>query len=254
MDEKSKIAREQLELALDIGVSMMQAGAEINRIEESVSRICKAFGATKVEVFAVRYLIVATVSGNGYSGITETRSAWKYERNLSKLTALNDLSRNICNGIIDYEQIREKFNDIENIKDWNLIQMMIIYALISSSFTIFFGGDAVDMLVSGFIGLLVAPVDRLLNLIQINSFVRVGCCSFVCGLLAAIAYKAGINISTDMIGIGNIMIFIPGVLFTIAIQEILCNNMLSGVSKIVESIILSLVIATGFAVVSVQLL
>ena len=30
----------------------LETGAEINRAEESVSRICEAFGATKVEVYA----------------------------------------------------------------------------------------------------------------------------------------------------------------------------------------------------------
>lgn len=247
-------AREQLETALDIGASMLQAGAEINRAEESVSRICTALGATKVEVYAVNYLIMITASGEGYSGITESRRVWKYERNLTKLTALNELSRNICEGVVDYDQIEQKLNEIENIKDWNLVQMMLIYALISASFTIFFGGDIVDMLISGIIGVLVAPIDRLLGIVQINYFVRVGLCSFFCGLIAAIVYKLGLDVSTDMIGIGNIMIFIPGVLFTVAIQEILANNMLAGVSKIIESIVLSLVIATGFVIVTAQLL
>lgn len=246
-------AREYLEIALDIGAGMLQSGAEIDRTEDSVSRICSAFGAAKVEVYAVNYLITVTVSGEGYSGITESKRVWRYERNLTKLIALNNLSRSICEGLVDCSLIEQKLDEIKNTKDWSLLQIMLIYALISSSFTVFFGGDVVDMLISGIIGLLVAPVDRLLSIVQLNDFIRVGLCSFFCGLIAAIVYKLGLNVSTDMIGIGNIMIFIPGVLFTVAIQEILANNMLAGLTKVIESIVLSLVIATGFVAVTIQL-
>lgn len=254
MDETGREFRERLELALDIGASMLQAGAEINRVEESVFRICSALGASKVEVFAVNYLVMVTASNEKYSGITESRRVWKYERNLTKLTELNELSRNICDGTIGYDEIPERIREIENIADWNVFQMMLIYGLISASFAVFFGGNALDMIASGIIGMLVAPVDKVLNIVKMNTFVRVGLCSAFCGLLAAIVYRAGLNVSTDMIGIGNIMIFIPGVLFTIAIQEILANNMLAGISKIIESVVLSLVIAVGFVVVAIQLL
>jgi uncharacterized membrane protein YjjP (DUF1212 family) len=254
MKETGEKAGQYLGIALDIGAAMLRSGAEINRAEESVYRICKALGATKVEVYAVNYLIMLTASGEGYSGVTESRRVWRHDRNLTKLTELNELSRNICDGKLAYQEIQARLEEMEEMKEWNLVQLMLIYALISGSFTIFFGGDGVDMLVSAAIGVLVAPVDRLLSVLRLNNFVRVGLCALFCGLIAMVVYTLGMDVSTDMIGIGNIMIFIPGVLFTIAMQEILANNMLSGISKIVESIVLSLVIAAGFAIVTAQFL
>ncbi len=240
--------RSCLEAALDIGVRMLESGAEINRVEESVSRICNAFGASRVEVYAVNYLILVTVSGEGYTGVTEARRVSEYDRNLTKLSALNALSRDICSGMVAFEEVEEKLHEIDQMKGSNLVQQMLIYALISSSFTIFFGGSVLDAVVSGVIGVLVAPIDRLLGVLQMNRFIRLGLCSFLCGIMAALSMEMGLPVSVSEIGIGNIMIFIPGVIFTYAIQEILANNTMSGFSKMIEAIVISMVIAAGFVV------
>lgn len=253
MDLTVDKAREWMDIALDIGVRMLETGAEINRAEESVSRICEAFGATKVEVYAVNYLIIVTVSGEGYSGITQARRVRWHDRNLAKLAALNELSRSICSGKIQCDDIREKLEDIDDMKGIHLIQQMFIYALISFSFTVFFGGHILDALVSGFIGILVAPIDRLLSVLQMNRFIRLGLCSFFCGIVAMISLKLGLQVSVSEIGIGNIMIFIPGVIFTYAIQEILANNTMSGFSKMIEAIIISMMVAAGFVLASSQM-
>ena len=246
-------ARAWMDIALDIGVRMLETGAEINRAEESVSRICEAFGATKVEVYAVNYLIIVTISGEGYSGITEARRVRWHDRNLTKLAALNELSRNICSRKIQYDDIGQKLDEIDGMKGINLLQLMLIYALISSSFTIFFGGNILDASVSGVIGILVAPIDRLLSVLRMNRFIRLGLCSFFCGIVATLSLKVGLQVSVSEIGIGNIMIFIPGVIFTYAIQEILANNTMSGFSKMIEAVVISMVVAAGVVLASAQI-
>ena len=40
-------------LALDIGEGMLKNGAEVSRVEDTIERICKAYGAVHVEVFSI---------------------------------------------------------------------------------------------------------------------------------------------------------------------------------------------------------
>ena len=42
-----------LSLALDLGKNMVKCGAEINRVEETVVRICFAYGMRSVDVFSI---------------------------------------------------------------------------------------------------------------------------------------------------------------------------------------------------------
>ena len=47
--------------ALDIGEHLLKNGAEVSRVEDTIERICFAYGAARVEAFAITTLIVASV-------------------------------------------------------------------------------------------------------------------------------------------------------------------------------------------------
>jgi uncharacterized membrane protein YjjP (DUF1212 family) len=48
-------------LALDVGEGVLKNGGEVHRVEDTVERICHAYGASHVEVFAITTLILASV-------------------------------------------------------------------------------------------------------------------------------------------------------------------------------------------------
>lgn len=49
-------------LAMDIGEQMLISGAEVYRVVESISRICHALGANRVDVFIITSSMVVTVT------------------------------------------------------------------------------------------------------------------------------------------------------------------------------------------------
>ena len=52
---------ELLQCALALGRRLLECGAEIYRVEESVERICIGYGAQHADVYAVPTAIVATM-------------------------------------------------------------------------------------------------------------------------------------------------------------------------------------------------
>ena len=253
MDTEERKSRQALQTVLDIGAQMLSSGAEISRVEDSIISMCHAFGAEPVECFAITYVIVVTISGEHTAGLTEIRRIRAFDRNMYKLTQLNALSREICETPVTPEQAAEKLREIESRKSYSLLGKMGIFALISLSFTLFFGGSIRDMAVSALIGILIAPVETILSDSGMNRFVQVFLCSAVAGFLSIAMAGIWRGVSSELVSIGNITIFIPGVIFTCAIQEIFSNNMLSGLTRLGEAVITSLVIATGFVLVNVAL-
>lgn len=253
MEAKVRESRKALQTALNIGAQMLSSGAEISRVEDSIIRMCRAFGAETVECFAITYVIVVTISGENLTGLTEIRRINTFDRNMYKLTELNALSREICETQMNPEQASQRLREIENRKSYSLSGKMFIFALISLSFTLFFGGSLKDMAVSALIGVLIAPVENVLSRSAMNRFVQVFLCSVVAGLLSIVMAGIWRGVSSELVSIGNIMIFIPGVIFTCAVQEIFSNNMLSGLTRLAEAVIISLVIATGFVLANVLL-
>lgn len=253
MEAEVRESRKALQTALNIGAQMLSSGAEISRVEDSIVRMCRAFGAETVECFAITYVIVVTISGENLTGLTEIRRINTFDRNMYKLTELNALSREICETQMNPEQASQRLREIENRKSYSLSGKMFIFALISLSFTLFFGGSLKDMAVSALIGVLIAPVENVLSRSEMNRFVQVFLCSVVAGLLSIVMAGIWRGVSSELVSIGNIMIFIPGVIFTCAVQEIFSNNMLSGLTRLAEAVIISLVIATGFVLANVLL-
>lgn len=253
MEAKVRESRKALQTALNIGAQMLSSGAEISRVEDSIVRMCRAFGAETVECFAITYVIVVTISGENLTELTEIRRINTFDRNMYKLTELNALSREICETQMNPEQASQRLREIENRKSYSLSGKMFIFALISLSFTLFFGGSLKDMAVSALIGVLIAPVENVLSRSAMNRFVQVFLCSVVAGLLSIVMAGIWRGVSSELVSIGNIMIFIPGVIFTCAVQEIFYNNMLSGLTRLAEAVIISLVIATGFVLANVLL-
>ena len=61
MKTQTRHCEQVLSFALDLGKSMVKCGAEINRVEETVIRICYAYGMEKAQVFSIVSMIHATV-------------------------------------------------------------------------------------------------------------------------------------------------------------------------------------------------
>ena len=54
-------AKRILSLLMDLGEAMLQSGAEIHRVEDTLHRVGQAYGAQRTEVFAINSCIVTTM-------------------------------------------------------------------------------------------------------------------------------------------------------------------------------------------------
>ena len=145
-------------------------------------------------------------------------------------------------------ELEQKIRQIKVLPKYGPIPSMLIYALISSSFTIFFGGSLPDAAVSGMIGIGIRCVELLLQPLPLNRFLLVVLLSTVSGCMAASCVYTNAMFSLDKISIGNIMILIPGLMFTNCIREMISENMLSGLTRLLEALFISSSIAIGFAI------
>ena len=80
-----------LSIALDIGAEILRAGGEIHRVEDTVTRICNAYGAESVDVFAITSLITAEARMPDGSFATMNRRVPSTYNHLARLEALNAL-------------------------------------------------------------------------------------------------------------------------------------------------------------------
>lgn len=71
--------------------------------------------------------------------------------------------------------------------------------------------------------------------------------SATAGLLALIFVHFGFGNNPDIIMIADIMLLIPGLMLINSLREMLCGDLMSGLLRLLESIVLAMAIACGFA-------
>ena len=132
--------------ALDIGERMLLSGGEVSRVEDTISRILKSYGAERVEVFTILSFISLTVVFSEDQLLTENRrvSIVAYSNDFTRLEQLNALSREVCATNPDLSVIGEKLAAIDlppRKKQFRELYLLLGYILSGAGFAIIFGGS-----------------------------------------------------------------------------------------------------------------
>ena len=227
---------------------MLLSGAEISRVEDSIRRICSAFGAQRVDVFTITSSIIVTVYMDDFQAVTQSRRITARQRwfDLGKLDRFNALSRRICQEKLSAAQVEHELKQISALAPYSFGMQLLLYALISASFSVFFGGSSWDALASGLIGAVIKCIDTVTRRWELNPFLSALLCSVIGGFLALLAVKSGLGNSAEKISIGNIMLLIPGVALTNAIRDMFGGDTISGMLRFIEAVLLAMTVAFGF--------
>ena len=234
-----------LDIALDVGAETLRAGGEIHRVEDTVVRICKAYGAERAEVFAITSLIIAEIRMPDGRVATRNRRVPYTYNHLARLEALNALSRTICARPISAEEVRER---ISAIRVYRPVPEWLCYIggmLACGGFAVFFGGTILDGLAAAVIAFFLTLFARLRPL-RINSMVKSLISSFAAGVLSVLCVEVGFGHHMDKIIIGTIMLEIPGLSFGNSLRDLLCGDTLSGTMRLIQTILQTLMIALGY--------
>lgn len=233
--------------ALDIGEMLEIYGAEVSRVEDTVSRICYAYGAVRVDVLTITSAIVLTVVPPEGDAITQTRRISGQSRDMTRIDELNRLSRDICQYLPPEDELKRRIDEIRKIKKPHWSYSMVASIFAGCGFTAFFGGSIRDVCAAVFVAVLIWAADRARSHIRINKIVYYLITSFIAGSLSVALVHIGIGENANATMIGTIMLLIPGLAITSALEDLLTGDTITGLLQFCESVVVAVVIAVGFA-------
>ena len=236
-----------LQAILDIAEEMLVCGAEVSRVEDSIERMCSAYGCTRVNAFIITSNIQVTMEDPDGSIITQIRRIVRNSVDFDKLDYLNDLSRYICANKPQLPQLREKYEKVMARKNYPVWVSYLGAALIAGGFAVFFGGNAMDGIASAILGTAILAMMRFLGKYETNQLAMVFVISFLSGLCAILLMKLGIGVYQDKLMIGGIMLLIPGIAMTNSIRDMLIGDIVTGMLRLTNSLLQAAAIACGFA-------
>ena len=248
MQETKKCTGEVLSLAMDLGKSMVKCGAEMNRVEETIIRVCYAYGMKRVEVFSIISMMTVTAFDENGKDYTQSRRIYAYSNNLGRLEKLNALSRMICSELPDISKAKDDLEKINNEERRFRLSACLGNVIAAAAFAIFFGGSWRDALAAIPIAVMIYLMNSFIKAKGMNRLFFTAVCSALSGFFALLFVRLGLADNADMIMIGDIMLIIPGLMLINSIREMLCGDVMSGLMRFLETLIVALAIACGFAV------
>ena len=239
------VTKEILTLAVEIGDTMLRNGAEVYRVEDTVLHILKAYEITDCDVYVLSNGIFASANENKDDACSMIRYVPLGRTHLGRITALNQLSREICSHECSLSDAWIRLEKCKNIPASRNIIRTFFCGLGSSCFCYMFGGTGLDALVAFFIGLalqfFLIITDRHLDSKFITNILGSGLVT----LLSLLVLSTGIPIRHDKVIIGDIMPLVPGIALTTSIRDFFNADYLSGTIHIIDAILTAFCIAVG---------
>lgn len=232
---------------LDIGEEMVVCGAEVNRVEDSIYRMCESYGGDRINVFIITSNIQVTMEAPDGRILTHIRRIVRYDANFDRLDYLNDLSRYICANRPEPDAMQQKFDEVMNRPKQHIALKFIGAILVSGGFTVFFGGSWLDCIAAAIVGVIIVLMELFLASREKNQIVYNFAVSVTAGIATLLLVQLGVGINSDKIMIGGIMLLIPGIAMTNAIRDMLIGDIASGLLRLVNSVLVAAAIACGFA-------
>lgn len=238
-----------LQLAYEMGETLLANGAEISRVQETMERVAKAYQIETFHVYVLTNAIFANGTENGITSATKLTHVPSTSIHLGRISSLNQLSREISAG---QHTVEEAFAILEKIKvqPYSRLWLATIACGIgSAAFSYLFGGSLWDSSIALACGLALEPFLFFCDKYKMTKFLRNLLASAFVTLCGAFFFTLGLGDNMDKIIIGAIIRLVPGVALTTSIRDFFNGDYLSGTIRLIDAFLIGLCIAVGVGVV-----
>lgn len=243
METKETFTSEEvLEVASEAGHILLENGAEISRVEDTMERISSHYGVHTGHFFVLSNGIFTTSSSNKYANVEfiPIRGI-----QLSKVVEVNRLSYRIAADKVSLTQARAELDAIRDEPMKPAWEQIVGSAFGAAGFCAVFGGGFMDCAAAFVVGALLYLFLLFVSSKYLSKIVGGICNSLVATLLCLASYRLGFGSSLSNIIIGAIMPLIPGVPFVNGVRDLADSDYIAGTTRLTDAMLGFFCIALG---------
>jgi len=236
-----------VEIAVKAGAILLASGAEIFRVEDTISRICKSYNV-ECSCIVLPTGIFLSADENTHQTITMIKRIHERKVDLHKVELVNSFSRSLQTVPISYEKAKEILDSIEITPTYSFGIRITTAGLAGLTFTILLGGSIVDGMTAFLVSMLIYFVKEN---IEKNGFFQIFV-FFITGIIAGgtvitvVKLLSGLNIYKTIIG--SLIIMLPGVAITSGIKDALYGDIVSSIARLGEAVFAVAAIGAGVGI------
>ena len=237
MENEDKI----LETASLAGHILLENGAEISRVEETMERIASHFGVESENFFVLSNGIFTT----GRTGYAKVEFIPFKGAQLERVAAVNQISRDIVTGKLTLDEARESLQEVRASRPKPHLEQIIGSAVGSAGFCVIFGGGPADAAAALIAGLLLWAFVIYVTAPHMSKILGNLAGGALGTLLCLIFYNIGFGSSLGNMIVGSLIPLIPGVAFTNGIRDFADEDYIAGATRLLDALMVFLCIAAG---------
>lgn len=219
---------------------VLENGGETYRVEETAMRMAGGLGLDDVNVVAFPTSIFVNVDGR-----SRIRRITHRGTNSARLARVNDVSRRVERGELTLDEAGQALDAIAAERGWSQPMMILAYGVSSASFALVFGGGLGSFFVAFVVGMLVQIIQPLFARISMGTLLFNFCGGFLTALLCQATSHAIAYGDVNAAIIGGIMPLLTGLLMTTAVRDTMYGDLISGIARAVEALLLAACVALG---------
>lgn len=234
-----------LDLIMLAGEILLHNGAEIFRVQETMEHIAKAYQVHNLHIYAIANGIFVTLQESNYQRSTEIKHIPLSIVHLGRVTAVNQLSREITQGNITVDEAFDKLREIEKLPTVSYLSQTLAASIGCACFCYIFGGSLYDCLIASVAGFCLYSFFHLKGIRSMSKVLRNILGSMLVTVISFLLFSLGLGNNLDKIIIGSIIPLVPGVAITTSIRDYFNGDYLSGTIHLTDAILVALCIAIG---------
>lgn len=240
-----------VDTALEAGRILLKNGAEIFRVEETITRICHHFGVTKVDIFTLSHGLFVSAENEKGEAYTKVKHIPLSGANLEIVAEVNALSRQISEGHVTLQEAEERLKEIRKTppKRWQF--QILATGMSAACYGFLLGATLTESLVTFCIGCVLGVWVLFAKRLHLSKIIINSVGGMIITLLAifARAICSSVVLQLDGMIIGALMPLVPGLAFTNAIRDIADSDILSGTVRMIDALMVFVYIAVGVGIV-----
>ena len=241
MDRISK--SEVFKIAIYAGEIMLKNGAETYRVEDTINIICQSRQLRGVNSFVTPTGLF--VSDNKADGISLIKRVESRTIDLDKISKVNSFARDFVHFPMGYEHAISMLDEIDSTPKYNPVLKFLAVGLASAFFALIIGARPIDFAAAFIISTISIIVYENISKISDTAFLSTAICSSIVTFFAIVSHTLGFGRNLDMIIVGAIMPLVPGVALTNGIRDLISGDLISGMARVCEAILIAISIAVG---------
>ena len=225
-----------LDLMLRTGQMLLESGAETFRAEDAALYIFNRIGEGSINIFAVPTMVIIEIKGTDGQVLTGCKRIRHRSTHLGKFEQVNDVARRVSSGELSAEAALLQLDAIDCARQPRRILTMLAMACAAGLFSLLITGGPAEAFFA-FVSCFLAQCAGIVFSSMLGGLVPT--------LVMLLVHRFLPQVNEQTVVIASMLPLFPGVSTVNAIRDAINDDLISGVSRAAEAVMIAVGLGIG---------